>query len=101
MLIPEFVFFQEKAFCSQHYIERAERMPRNGTKATPKDLLTELARRKDGVTRVRAYISGIAGACPQHASLDFAHASRGGGGMRAATTPRPEHARARSGWRRG
>jgi len=53
-------------------------MPRNGTKATPKDLLTELARRKDGVTHVRAYISGIAGSCPQHASLDFAHASRGG-----------------------
>jgi hypothetical protein len=51
-------------------------MPRNGTKATPKDLLTELARRKDGVTPVRAYISGIAGACPQHASIDFAHAKR-------------------------
>lgn len=61
-------------------------MPRNGTKVTPKDLLTELARRKDGVTRVRAYISGIAGACPRHASLDFAHA--GAPCARGASSPR-------------
>jgi hypothetical protein len=39
-------------------------MPRNGTRDTPKDLMAALAARKDGVTRVRAYIPGIAGARP-------------------------------------
>jgi hypothetical protein len=36
-------------------------MPRNGGHPTPKDLLTELAAREDGVTSVESSILGVAG----------------------------------------
>ena len=36
-------------------------MPRNGGHPTPKDLLTELAAREDGVTSVESSIVGVAG----------------------------------------